>query len=112
MRASPDRTGSGPTSCAANADGGGAHAKTANSLVRPANGGRWDHFGAGDRVLVFGEPDPATGWSLVRRGAVTEVHAESISVDFGAAGRSVFTVADRIRISHVAGSCLCVVALP
>ncbi|MEV7045238.1 hypothetical protein [Amycolatopsis sp. NPDC051061] len=75
------------------------------------DGGRWRHFGPGDRVLVFGAPDPATGWSLVRRGAVTDVSAESIGVDFGAAGQAVFTAGDGVRISHVAGSCRCVVAL-
>ena len=75
------------------------------------SGARWGHFGTGDRVLVFGEPDPATGWSLVRRGTVTEVGHASIGVDFDAAGRAVFTAADQVRISHVAGSCRCVVAL-
>ncbi|MEU0795262.1 hypothetical protein ABZ342_34800 [Amycolatopsis sp. NPDC005961] len=75
-------------------------------------GGRWHHFATGDRVLVFDEPDPATGWSAVRRGTVTESGPESIEVDFGAAGQAAFTTADRIRISHVAGSCRCVVALP
>lgn len=76
------------------------------------DGGRWHHFGPGDRVLVFGEPDPATGRSLVRRGEVTDVSPEHLAVDFGAAGRATFTAADRIRVSHVAGSCRCVVALP
>ncbi len=76
-----------------------------------ADRGRWSHFGPGDRVLVFGAPDPATGRSLVRRGAVTDVSGESIGVDFGAAGQAVFTADDGIRLSHVAGSCRCVVAL-
>lgn len=76
------------------------------------DGGRWSHFAPGDRVLVFGEPDPATGWSRVRRGTVTDVARDGIGVDFGAAGRTVYAAADRIRISHVAGSCRCVVALP
>ncbi|WP_410672109.1 hypothetical protein [Amycolatopsis sp. cmx-4-68] len=86
--------------------------KAFTAVLSNLNGGYWSHFAPGDRVLVFGEPDPATGWSPVRRGAVTDVSPEGISVDFGTAGEAVFTAADRIRISHGAGACRCVVALP
>ncbi|RSM46012.1 hypothetical protein DMA12_12040 [Amycolatopsis balhimycina DSM 5908] len=126
MRASPDRPGSELASRATSiADAANAPVRLAAALgaelstVQKAftavtsdlDADRRRHFGTGDRVLVFGEPDPVTGWSLVRRGVVTDVGHESIGVDFGATGPEVFTAADRIRISHVAGSCRCVVAL-
>ena len=46
-------------------------------------------FRRGDRVPVFGEPDPANGSRRVRRG----------------------TVVDPVRVNHVAGTCQCVVAI-
>lgn len=75
-------------------------------------GGYWSHFATGDQVLVFGEPDPETGRSLVRRGTVAAVADDRIGVDFGAGDEAEFTPADGVRLSHANGSCRSVVALP
>lgn len=74
--------------------------------------GYWKHFAPGDRVLVFGEPDPVTGSRRVRRGTVHEPPSpEIIRIDFGDEGHREFSPADPVRVNHVAGTCPCVVTL-
>ncbi|MFJ7213431.1 hypothetical protein [Amycolatopsis sp. NPDC098790] len=75
-------------------------------------GSCWNHFAAGDRVLVFGAPDPETGRSLVRRATVTATSGDRVGVDFDAGGDAEYTPADGVRLSHANGSCRNVVALP
>jgi hypothetical protein len=75
-------------------------------------GGYWNHFAQGDRVLVFGEPDPANGSRRVRRGTVLDPPSlEIIRIDFGDEGHGEFSPADPVRVSHAAGACPCVVAI-
>lgn len=79
---------------------------------RPSEGSYWNHFAPGDRVLVFGEPDPVHGRRRVRRGTVLEPRSpDIIRIDFGAEGPGEFSSADPIRVSHAAGACRCVVAI-
>jgi len=74
--------------------------------------GHWNHFAEGDRVLVFGEPDPANGSRRVRRGRVlAPPSAEIIKIDFENAGQEEFSRADPVHVSHAAGACRCVVAI-
>lgn len=76
------------------------------------DGGCRNHFAAGDRVLVFGAPDPATGSRRVRRGTVlAPLSPDTIRIGFGAEGHGEFSPADRVRVTHVAGTCRCVVAI-
>jgi hypothetical protein len=76
------------------------------------NGGYWSHFAQSDRVLVFGEPDPANGCRRVRRGMVIDPPSlDIIRIDFAGEGRGEFSPADPVRVSHVAGACQCVVAI-
>jgi hypothetical protein len=75
-------------------------------------GGNWNHFAQGDRVLVFGEPDPANGSRRVRRGTVLgPLSLDIIRIDFGSEGHGEFSPADPIRVHHVAGTCQCVAAI-
>ncbi|MEV4316765.1 hypothetical protein [Actinocrispum sp. NPDC049592] len=75
-------------------------------------GGYWDHFAQGDRVLVFGEPDPTNGSRRVRRGTVLVPSSpDTIRIDFGGEDRGEFSPADPVRVSHAAGTCQCVVAI-
>jgi hypothetical protein len=75
-------------------------------------GGYWNHFASGDRVLVFGEPDPVNGRRQVRRGTVVDTApSDTIRIDFGHAGRGKFSPADQVQVNHVAGTCRCVVAI-
>ncbi|WP_410627023.1 hypothetical protein [Amycolatopsis sp. cmx-8-4] len=75
-------------------------------------GGYWNHFAEGDRVLVFGEPDPANGSRRVRRGTVlAPPSAEIIEIGFGDEGDEEFSPADPVHVSHAAGACRCVVAI-
>ncbi len=72
----------------------------------------WNHFAPGDRVLVFGAPDPATGSRRVRRGTVLEpLSPDLIRIDFGSEGHDEFAPADPVRVCHVAGTCRCVVTI-
>lgn len=75
-------------------------------------GGYWNHFAQGDRVLVFGEPDPANGSRRVRRGTVLDLHSpDIIRIDFEGEGHGEFSPADPVRINHAAGACPCVQAI-
>lgn len=75
-------------------------------------GGYWNHFAQGDRVLVFGESDPANGSRRVRRGTVLDPPPlDIIRIDFGGEGHGEFSPADPVRINHAAGACQCVVAI-
>jgi hypothetical protein len=74
-------------------------------------GGYWNHFAQGDRVLVFGEPDPANGSRRVRRGTVLALSPDIIRIDFGHEEHGEFSPADPVRVHHVAGTCPCVVAI-
>lgn len=79
---------------------------------RTLDGSRWNHFAKGDRVLVFGKPDPANGSRRVRRGTVlAPPSAEIIEIGFGDEGNEEFSPADPVRVSHAAGACKCVVAI-
>ncbi len=75
-------------------------------------GGHWSHFAQGDRVLVFEELDPANGSRRVRRGTV---HAppslDLIRIDFRGGGHREISPADPVQVTHVAGTCHCVVAI-
>lgn len=76
------------------------------------NGGYWSHFASGDRVIVFGEPDPANGRCRVRRGTVVDTDPiDIIRIDFGSDGRESFSSADQVRVNHVAGTCHCVTVM-
>ncbi|WP_326952797.1 hypothetical protein [Amycolatopsis sp. NBC_01286] len=76
------------------------------------NGGCWNHFAPGDRVVVFGEPDPATGSRRVRRGTVLDpLSPDLIRIDFGGEGHGEFSPANPVRVCHVAGTCQCVVKI-
>jgi hypothetical protein len=80
--------------------------------VQVISGGYWKHFAQGDRVLVFGEPDPANGSRRVRRGIVIDPPSpDIIRIDFGGEGHGEFSAADPVRVSHVAGTCPCVVVI-
>jgi hypothetical protein len=75
-------------------------------------GGYWSHFARGDRVLVFGEPDPANGSRRVRRGTVLSLPSpDIITIDFGNEEHGELSPADPVRVSHAAGACRCVVAI-
>jgi hypothetical protein len=75
-------------------------------------GGYWNHFAQGDRVLVFGEPDPANGSRRVRRGTVLDLLSpDIITIDFGGEGHGGFSPADPVRINHAGGTCPCVEAI-
>ena len=75
-------------------------------------GGSWNHFARGDRVLVFGEPDPANRSRRVRRGTVLDpVSLDIIRIDFGDEGHEEFSPTDPVQINHAAGTCHCVVAI-
>ncbi|GLY38020.1 hypothetical protein Amsp01_040440 [Amycolatopsis sp. NBRC 101858] len=75
-------------------------------------GGYWSHFAPGDRVLVFGEPDPVNGRRRVRRGTVLEPPSpDVIRIGFGDEEYGEFSSADPVRVNHVAGTCPCVVVL-
>ncbi|WP_284747875.1 hypothetical protein [Amycolatopsis sp. RTGN1] len=75
-------------------------------------GGYWNHFAQGDRVLVFGEPDPVNGSRRVQRGTVLEPSSpDIIRIDFGDEGCGEYSSADPVRVNHVAGTCPCVVTL-
>jgi hypothetical protein len=75
-------------------------------------GGNWNHFAQGDRVLVFDEPDPANGMRRVRRGTVHDPPSpDIIRIDFGAEGHREISSADPVQVTHVAGTCHCVVAI-
>ncbi|MEA5362519.1 hypothetical protein VA596_23485 [Amycolatopsis sp., V23-08] len=77
-----------------------------------AQGGYWSHFAQGDRVLVFGAPDPATGRRRVRRGTVLSPPSPGvITIDFGNGEHGELSAADGVQVSHAAGACRCVVAL-
>ena len=79
---------------------------------RTPEGSYWNHFAPGDRVLVFGEPDPVHGRRRVRRGTVLDpLSPDMIRMDFGDEGCGEFSPADPIRVSHAAGACRCVVAI-
>ena len=85
--------------------------KAESRIAELFEGGCWNHFAPGDRVLVFGEPDPATGSRRVRRGTVLEPPSpDIIRIDFGDEGQGEFSPADPVRVHHVAGTCPCVVA--
>ena len=74
--------------------------------------GYWNHFAQGDRVLVFGEPDPANGSRRVRRGTVLDPPSlDIIRIDFGGERHEEFSPADPVRVSHAAGACRCVAAI-
>jgi hypothetical protein len=76
-------------------------------------GGYWHHFAPGDRVLVFGEPDPANGSRRVRRGTVLgPLSPDIIRVDFAGEEHGEYSPADPVRVHHAAGTCQCVVAIP
>ncbi|MFJ1764734.1 hypothetical protein ACIOD2_30725 [Amycolatopsis sp. NPDC088138] len=78
-----------------------------------AKDGHWSHFAQGDRVLVFGAPDPSTGSRRVRRGTVLSPPSpDLITIDFGNEEYGELSPADPVRVSHAAGACRCVVALP
>lgn len=80
--------------------------------ISDSAGGCWNHFAPGDRVLVFGAPDPATGSRRVRRGTVlAPLSPDIIRMDFGGEGHGEFSPADPVRIYHVAGTCRCVVTI-
>jgi hypothetical protein len=75
-------------------------------------GGYWNHFAQGDRVLVFDELDPANGIRRVRRGTVHDPPSlDIIRIDFGGEGHREISSADPVQITHVAGTCHCVVAI-
>ncbi|MDT7803909.1 MAG: hypothetical protein QOI78_7342 [Actinomycetota bacterium] len=75
--------------------------------------GYWSHFAQGDRVLVFDAPDPANGSRRVRRGTVRSPPSpDIITIDFGNEEHGELSPADRVQVSHAAGACRCVVALP
>ncbi|WIY00838.1 hypothetical protein QRX60_43435 [Amycolatopsis mongoliensis] len=75
-------------------------------------GGHWNHFAEGDRVLVFGKPDPASGSRRVRRGTVlAPPSAEIIKIGFGNEEYEELSPADPVHVSHAAGACRCVVAI-
>ncbi|WP_328453019.1 hypothetical protein [Amycolatopsis sp. NBC_00438] len=79
---------------------------------RTLEGGYWNHFTPGDRVLVFGEPDPVNGRRRVRRGTVLDLSSpDAIRIDFGGEAREEFSPADPVRVNHAAGACQCVVAI-
>jgi hypothetical protein len=79
---------------------------------RTLEGGYWNHFAQGDRVLVFGKPDPANGSRRVQRGTVLDPPSlDIIRIDFGGEGHGEFSPADPVRVNHVAGTCQCVVVL-
>jgi hypothetical protein len=74
--------------------------------------GCWSHFTPGDRVLVFGAPDPANGRRRVRRGTVLAPPSPDIigiAFEDGEHGR--YSPADPVRVSHAAGACRCVVTM-
>ncbi|WP_329047364.1 hypothetical protein OG738_34695 [Amycolatopsis sp. NBC_01488] len=74
--------------------------------------GYWDHFAQGDRVLVFGEPDPANGSRRVRRGTVLDPPSpETIRIAFEGEEHGEFSPVDPVRVTHAAGACQCVVAI-
>jgi hypothetical protein len=76
------------------------------------DGSHWNHFAEGDRVLVFGAPDPANGSRRVRRGTVlAPPSAEIIKIGFGNEEYEELSPADPVRVSHAAGACRCVVAI-
>ena len=75
-------------------------------------GGYGNHFAQGDRVLVFGEPDPANGSRRVRRGTVLDpLSPDIIRIDFGGGEHGEFSPADPVQVTHVAGTCHCVVTI-
>jgi hypothetical protein len=75
--------------------------------------GYWSHFAPGDRVLVFGAPDPANGRRRVRRGTVLDPPSpDVIGIAFEDEEHGEFSPADPVRISHAAGACRCVVPIP
>ncbi|MFG1645845.1 hypothetical protein ACGFMK_36675 [Amycolatopsis sp. NPDC049252] len=79
---------------------------------RTLEGGYWNHFAPGDRVLVFGAPDPANGRRRVRRGTVLDVPSpDVIRIGFGGEAREEFSPADPVRVHHAAGACRCVAAI-
>jgi hypothetical protein len=80
-------------------------------LGADSTGGHWNHFAEGDRVLVFGKPDP-NGTRRVRRGTVlAPPSAEIIKIGFENEGHEEFSPADPVHVSHAAGACQCVVAI-
>jgi len=75
-------------------------------------GDYWNHFAQSDRVLVFGEPDPANRSRRVRRGTVLDpVSLDIIRIDFRGEEHGEFSPADPVQINHAAGTCHCVVAI-
>jgi hypothetical protein len=74
-----------------------------------AESGYRSHFAPGDRVLVFGAPDPANGRRRVRRGTVLDPPSPGvIGIAFEDGEHGQFSPADPVRVSHAAGACRCV----
>ncbi|MCU1680873.1 MAG: hypothetical protein JWQ81_1612 [Amycolatopsis sp.] len=72
------------------------------------NGWQWNHFRAGDEVVVFGEQDPETGACQVRRGRVTAVDPlDTIDVRFDDGSFYQRQPEAEGRISHLGGGCRC-----
>jgi hypothetical protein len=87
-------------------------AEPGHPVPPPPKIGYWNHFAQGDRVLLFGEPDPANGSRRVRRGTVIDPPSpDIIRIAFAGDGRGEFSSADPVRVHHAAGTCRCVVVI-
>lgn len=72
------------------------------------NGWQWNHFEAGDEVVVFGAADPGTGTCQVRRGTVIAVDPlDTIEVRFDDGSYYCRQPEAEGRISHLGGGCRC-----
>lgn len=72
------------------------------------NGWEWSHFQPRDRVVVFGAPDPETGFRWVRRGTVTAVDPlGTIDVLLDDGTEHCGDPDTEGQISHLSGGCRC-----
>jgi hypothetical protein len=72
------------------------------------NGWRWNHFRCGDRVLLLGPPDPASGTRVAGYGTVTEVDPLDTLTIQGDDGTETRRNPDSPgNIYHLLGGCAC-----